>query len=196
MTRPALCLAMAPLLLAGCSMAPAPIASAPLPVDPLAVDPVARAAQWLAMADDPAATPATRLEALRGLDRMAVRTLPDSEDNPVERWRAEAIGGGATFLPERGRVLGPAYRSGWIEPGQRKTLEQLFMAGKTAHIVLSSPARTPMALTISDPGGKTICQESGPPPGECKWLALFTQRYRIELSNPSPARQRYFLVTN
>lgn len=189
--RPTLPLALVPLLLAACSTAPAPIASAPLPVDP-----VARAAQWLAMAADPAATPATRLEALRGLDRMAVRTLPDSEDNPVEQWRAEAISGGATFLPERGRVLGPAYRSGWIEPGQRKTLEQLFMAGKTAHIVLSSPARTPMALTISDPGGKTICQESGPPPGECKWLALFTQRYRIELSNPSAARQRYFLVTN
>lgn len=160
------------------------------------LDPMTRVAEMLADADNPTMDAAMRAERVAALDRMGLRRAEDSEDDPVSVWRAQALANGYSPLPFRGRALGPAYRSGWIEPGANKALDQLFLAGETAQISLSNSARAPMALTISDPQAKIICQQDGLPPGRCQWVSLFTQRYRIELHNRGQKRLRYFLVTN
>lgn len=177
----------------GCA---APVVAPPTAAAPAPTDPVSRAAEWLAQADSQVVSSAKRAELVAALDRLGMTHADDSDDDPMARWRAEAAAGGHATLPFRGRALGPAYRSGWLEPGANKALDQLFLAGETARISLTNADRLPMALTIIDPNSKVICQENGPPPGRCQWVALFTQRYRIELSNRGQTRLRYFLVTN
>jgi hypothetical protein len=179
------------LTLAGCAtVKPVPQMAAVIPSDP-----VERAAFWLAEADSPDTPPLRRAQLVAALDRTGLHASKDSDDDPVGQWRAEAAAAGQAAIPERGRALGPAYRSGWLEPGAVKSLDQLYLAGQTARIALSSPGKQAIALTISDPASKVICRHDGPG-GRCQWVALFTQRYRIELGNPGKARLRYFLVTN
>jgi hypothetical protein len=177
--------------LPGCAaIAPAPQVAAVVPADP-----VERVASWLAEADSPDTAPPRRAQLVTALDRSGLQTSKDSDEDPVAQWRAEAAALGGAPIPERGRALGPAYRSGWLEPGAIRTLDQLYLAGQTARISLSSSGRQAIALTISDPASKIICRQDGPA-GRCQWVAIFTQRYRIELSNPGKARLRYFLVSN
>lgn len=166
-------------------------ATAPVPDDA-----VGRAAALLAEADTPATSATRRATLVAALDRLGSAAQPDSEDDPLARWRIEGEAAGQAAVPDRGRALGPAYRSGWLEPGANKVLDQLFLAGQTARIALTSPDRQPIALTISDPASKVICRQDGPPPGRCQWVSVFTQRYRIELANRGQVRLRYFLVTN
>lgn len=159
-------------------------------------DAVTQAAALLAAVSNPALNTKMRAPLLAKLDQLNIQAMTDSEDDPLPRWREEAAAKGLTPPPVRGRALGPAYRSGWLEPGKTLSLEQLFLAGQTAQISLSSPQRGPLALMVSDRDEKAICRQDGPPPGRCQWMALFTQRYRISLSNPGTERRRYFLVTN
>jgi hypothetical protein len=190
MNQSAVAMALA-LALGACAAqpnAPQPAATPVLPQDP-----VERAAALLVLAE---VHPEARAEHLLALERLGLTLLPDSAEDPVREWRAAAEAGGQVFAPYRGRALGPAYRSGWLEPGARLATEQMFLAGQTARIALNSPSRQPIALTITDPASNLICQRDGTPKGHCQWLSLFTQRYRIEISNPGAVRLRYFLVTN
>lgn len=168
----------------------------PIAAAPGAEDPVAQAATILAAAADPTLDAKARAPLLARLDQLSVQSALDNPDDPLPSWRSEAADAGLTLPPVRGRVLGPAYRSGWLEPGKTQSMEQLFLAGTKAQIILTSPDRGPLALQIRDRDQNTICQQSGPPPGRCQWVAIFTQRYQIELSNPGTVRRRYFLVTN
>lgn len=166
-----------------------PVAAAP-------PDAVAQVAALLAAASDPALDAKARAPLLARLEQLDIQPVADIEDDPLPGWRDEAAAKGLAQPPVRGRALGPAYRSGWLDPGKTVSLEQLFLAGKTAQIILTSPDRAPLALLISDRDQKAICRQDGPPPGRCQWLAIYTQRYRISLGNPGTERRRYFLVTN
>jgi hypothetical protein len=160
------------------------------------LDTVERAAMLLAEAAREDSDLADRTRAIQLLDRIGLRLGEDSETDPVAEWRKDAVVAGTEFIPRRGRTLGPAYRSGWLGPGEEKALTQLFLAGESARISLSSPDRSAISLKVVDPAKQIICEKNLAVSGRCEWMAVYTQRYQIIVSNPSTARIRYFLVTN
>ena len=100
---------------------------------------------------------------------------------------------GADSPPLRGRILGPAYRSGRLQAGATMTLEQTFLAGQTATIALATRGNRSIAIRVMDARDKSVCSEVTEK-GRCRWLPLFTQRHRIELTNPGRQEVAYVLA--
>jgi hypothetical protein len=149
-------------------------------------------ADLLARIDRQSAKPTERralARDLRTLDRLGAHPADGAED-PRAAWRKAA-----RVLREsdyRGRVLGPAYSRGWIEPGQAAHMDQQFLAGQRATVAVSSIGGT-LALNVTDPERSSVCRAQ---PRSCVWLPLYTQRYTITLSNRGPNRLRYYLVVD
>lgn len=180
--------ALAPLALAGCAAAPAepPLAAA----DYMGADEVETAARLLAIAayDEGSLRHA---QAVRALGRLGVHAA-ESE--------AEVLGGWLAALPAddrppmRGRLLGPAYRSGTLAPGASLSTAQLFEGGKPARVSLSGSPGTPLALKIANGSARPVCETEPGNPRNCRWTPPFSGRYRISVENPARATVRFFLV--
>ena len=96
----------------------------------------------------------------------------------------------------RGRGLGSAYQSGWLEPNGSKRIEQIFLAGEAARVSLSSLTKAPLDINVNGPDAKNVCRQSAGINGRREWMAIYSQRFSIEIRNPASKRVRYFLVTN
>lgn len=124
------------------------------------------------------------------LDRYGVRA--DAADpggqQLLAQWRAKA---GSQIIPERGRVLGPAFRRGVLDPGGTLNIEQLFLAGQAASVAVAAAPGRGVGLAVIGPDAAKPCAA-----GErsCRWTPIFTQRYTITVRNGSTARARYYLV--
>jgi hypothetical protein len=108
----------------------------------------------------------------------------------VPAWRKTAGIGEPDY---RGRVLGPAYSRGWIEPGQTAQIDQQFLAGQRATVAVAAAPQGGLALSVTDPDRALVCRTR---PRSCNWLPLYTQRYTITLSNRGTSRLRYYLVVD
>lgn len=156
----------------------------------------AAVAEMLVEADGHAAMPTrTRSRALgralTTLDRLGVRAAPGSGDDAIAEWRELAAPSVTPLF--RGRLLGPAFRRGWLDAGQVIRVEQLFVSGQVATVSVASNPTAPLQLGISGPGEAVPCRNGG---RECNWMPLFTQRYTITLSNRGGQRARFYLVVD
>lgn len=160
-------------------------------------DQTERAARLLADAAAASESDPTRLAALLGvIEGQGIHSAEGNADDLLPAWRAQAAAQTGVPVPLRGRALGPAYQSGWLEPNSSKRIEQIFLAGEAAKIALSSPTKTPLDIDVSGPDAKNVCRQNAQINGRCEWMAIYTQRFSIEIRNPGSKRVRYFLVTN
>lgn len=197
--RWALCAAMAPCV-AGCaSGSVASAAAAP----PIAADanPVERVAAAMAQADEAAngtTVDTARLsQALAQLDAFGAKPASDNAgEDPAPAWSARLAAAGGSPPPLRGRALGPAYRNGVVKPGEAVVIEQIFLGGKSARVAVSAAGGQALALRVTDPAPRTMCQPAASARGTCTWLPLFTQRYAIALTNEGKVAVRYYLVVD
>lgn len=156
-----------------------------------ALDPAEHVALALAEADSAAEAgePDRLARAVRIVEGFAARPLEGSDD-PLPGWREQA---GDLGPPMRGSPLGPGYRRGRLEAGEAARIQQLFLSGERAKIVLSAPNGAALALRVLDAREAEICGRKGTP-NHCQWVPVFTQRYSIEIVNRSSAPARYYLV--
>jgi hypothetical protein len=132
-----------------------------------------------------------------GLERAALqlaRLGPVAEmaadEARLARWLAALP---ADAEPMRGRALGPAFRSGTLRPGASARLEQTFLGGRAAQIVLQVAAGAEVSLVVSDQAERRVCH-ARENPIECRWTPLYTQRHRIEIVNSGADVSRFYIV--
>lgn len=159
--------------------------------------PVSRAvvtADLLASAD--AAAAGTDKAAHRALGRSVTALerigaqAQEGEEDPLPGWRVQAgpAPSDATF---RGRVLGPAYRRGWLEPGAELAVEQLFLGGQAATVAVAAAPSQPLRLSVQGGQASPSCSGNA---RDCRWTPIFTERYTIRVRNAGAAKARYYLV--
>lgn len=138
------------------------------------------------------------VSAARRLDRLAAHPA-EREDDLATRWRLQGLSPGAKdiVVPTRGRTLGPAYRSGNLAAGGRVEIEQIFFGGEAAVIVVVPQTRRSLQISVSDHRGKQICDQIViSPKTSCRWLPIFTTRFRISVINIGGSPVRYYFVSN
>ncbi|BAK64899.1 hypothetical protein SLG_02240 [Sphingobium sp. SYK-6] len=195
-TLAAVLTAMLASLPAGCA-SPQARGAASLPAAPVTrADMVARllvAAEQAANAPDP--QPGRLAEALAALDRLGARPAPgatDSLTDPLPGWRTSAPNAAVPTM--RGRLLGPAYRRGHLEPGATTTLAQLFDGGRQARVAIAAAGGGPLGIAVLDGTGKPVCPVRQGTGSQCSWVPPFSGRHHIRLSNPGAMRVAYYLV--
>ncbi|MBA4353326.1 MAG: hypothetical protein C0409_01410, partial [Novosphingobium sp.] len=184
---PLVCLAT--IISGGCSMGPPQGAAIAVTYDPM--EPAAAVAQLLAEAESAQGDPRRLGVLLAALDGLGARPA-DGASDPLDGWRAQAER--PQTPPYRGRVLGPAYRSGMLDPGKSVRLPQLFDGGRAARVAVATPGLAGLDFTVLDGEAKPVC-----PPGkarnrQCTWTPLYSGRFEIVLSNPSTNTTGYYLV--
>jgi len=180
-------------LLSACATASAPPTSGAS--TDTALSPAARLALDLAAADAAFAAGETkRLAAtLPRIEGRNPRPLDTDAPDPVAAWRAALPGAPP---PLRGRALGPGYVRGTLAAGAATRMDQLFLSGQAATIAASSTPQQAMRLRIFDAAGALVCDRAPAHARDCRFTPVFTQRYRIELSNGGAKSARYYLVVD
>jgi len=177
------------LALAGCASAPQEAALAP--AEFMGADDVETAARLLAIASDASGSQSLRRQqAVRALDGLGVKLAEG--DDPLGTWRSQMPTSDAA--PLRGRMLGPAYRSGTLKPGESLQTSQLFDGGKQARVTFSAAKQTPLAVKVIDSTEREVCRTDPSNPCSCRWTPPFSGRYRIEAANTGQETVRYFMV--
>lgn len=128
---------------------------------------------------------------LAALDSFGARAMAGEVD-PVTGWRAKAEM--PKSPPYRGRVLGPAYKAGMLDPGATVRLPQLFDGGRSARVAIATPGQAPLDFTVLDGEARPVCPPAKARTRECMWTPLFSGRFEIVLTNPSSNAAGYYLV--
>ncbi|MEQ5789240.1 hypothetical protein J3454_15215 [Erythrobacter sp. NFXS35] len=171
----------------GASM-PAAAAGAPVSA-PGKADRVAEALMMAAIAERAQDTAALAQAMLR-LDQLGAIPQTDGDAAAMERWRASVPVGTS---PMRGRALGPAFRSATLRPGASTELNQTFLGGRSAQIVLRVSRGPVPRLVVHDQAERQVCLASDDPI-MCRWVPLYTQRHRIEIVNIGPVQSEFYIV--
>lgn len=166
------------------------------PVTEIEVTPVDRVADALAAGEEAAATN-TAQPLMNAAETLRAMGAKPADDDAAARWRKQAIAAGATPPPPmRGRLLGPAYRSGLIAPNASISTEQIFLAGQRAEVAIVPHGAGTVKIRIGE-GDTAICERQiSAPRGGCSWIPTFTRRIEIRLTNGSAQPLRYWLVSN
>lgn len=175
---------------------PAPAAEpAPAPPSPPSAAPAgkaARVAAALVLADkaERAGDVAGLAQAATALERLGASPQTADDAAVMQRWRASLPGDAP---PLRGRALGPAYRSGALGPGATTRLNQTFLGGRAAQIVLRVANGPAPLLVVRDGANRQICAADDDP-ATCRWVPLYTQRHEIEIVNNGPQRSKFYVI--
>jgi hypothetical protein len=181
-------------LASGCATRPVPIEQQGDPVITslaAATGRAATAARLLAEADAAQDQPQRLGTLIAALDTMGVRPAADTAD-PMALWRQRAEL--PRTAPYRGRVLGPAYRAGTLDPGGSVRLPQLFDGGRAARVAVATRNRALVDLIVLDTEAKPVCPPGKAASRECNWTPLFSSRFEIVLTNASGTTATYYLV--
>jgi hypothetical protein len=181
-------------LLGGCMAGTSASAERSTPVRvvlPAGTEPAEAVAQLLAQADAAQGEPQRLGTLIAALDAMGAKPQEGSAD-PVAQWRTQAEM--PDRPPYRGRVLGPAYRAGKLNPGTTVRLPQLFDGGRAARVAVATPDQAPLDFTVLDREAKPVCPPAKARSRECSWTPLFSGRFEIVLSNTSSNAAGYYLV--
>lgn len=181
---------VAAMLIGGCATQPAPRVSA-VGAPPSAAEQAAALLAEAAASADGRGDTARLGRAIRALDAIGAHPI-DPADDALGAWRARA-GIGPAF---RGRLLGPAYRSGTLDPGETTATEQLFLAGQPASVAVAARGADTLILAVSDDRSASICRPTGSRSPACAWTPVFSARYRISVANRGRRAATYYLVTN
>ncbi|MCZ8137460.1 MAG: hypothetical protein O9266_14300 [Porphyrobacter sp.] len=179
-------------LLAGCA-APGAVEPA-APVQTMApTDRAERVAEALVMAEraERAQDPAALAQAAARLDRLGAKPETAADEAVMGRWLASLP---ADAQPMRGRALGPAYRSAALDPGATTQLNQTFLGGRSAQIVLRVSRGPTPKLVVRDQSARQVCKPVADDPVKCRWVPLYTQRHSIEIVNTGPQMSEFYIV--
>jgi len=134
--------------------------------------------------------------AVEVLTRLGARPADAEELDVLPSWRAEA-GFSQTDPLFRGRILGPAYRSGLVAPGLPVATEQLFLAGQLASLSVVPSRGAKLGLTVTNGAGAAICNiDVKEPTATCSWTPVYADRVKISIQNHGPTAAKYYLVVN
>lgn len=128
--------------------------------------------------------------AAQQLELLGANPQTDADAAALLRWRASLP---ADIPPTRGRALGPAYRSGTLAPGAATELNQTFLGGRSAQIVVRVSRGPAPQLVVKDQSDRRVCL-AGDDPVECRWTPLYTQRHRIEIVNRGSEKSEFYIV--
>ncbi|MGB6228514.1 MAG: hypothetical protein WBF53_00120 [Litorimonas sp.] len=126
-------------------------------------------------------------------------------DDLARLWEIDALDltpeGSRESIPFRGRVKGPAYRRQTLAPGERDVIEDIFYAAEPAEMTLKSSQGAALRWEIAEDGPEAdapVCavEPVGAEPRNCRFLPLWTAKYRIVISNVSDQDSTYLFVTN
>ena len=129
---------------------------------------------------------------LATLSLVRLGAVPQSDEDiaRLDRWRERTT---IALPPMRGRALGPAYRSGSLGPGKSTSIEQTFLGGKSANIVVRVSTGARLELRVSDNARRQVCEDNAKVI-QCRWMPLYTQRHRIEIANNGDQLSNYYIV--
>lgn len=178
-------------MLAGCGVQAPETTSIPAPLPAPMPEPAEAVAQLLVEAQGLQEQPKRLGTTLARLDALGARPL-DAGADPVAQWRAQAVM--PNMPPYRGRVLGPAYKAGMLNPGDTVRLPQLFDGGRAARVAVATADKAPLDFTVLDREAKPVCPPAKARSKECSWTPLFSGRFEIVLSNSSANAAGYYLV--
>lgn len=153
--------------------------------------PAAAVAQLLAQADSAQNNPERLGMLLATIDGLGARPAPDAAD-PIPAWRSRAVM--PQTPPFRGRVLGPAYKAGMLDPGKSVRLPQLFDGGRAARVAVATPGKAGLDFTVLDGEAKPVCPPGNARNRQCTWTPLYSARFEIVVTNPSSNAAGYYLV--
>ena len=131
------------------------------------------------------------VEAVASFERIGLHAAGPEDAALLEGWQARVASFAAPTW--RGRVLGPAFRRGMLAPGETVRTEQLFMAGQQATVAVAAAKGSAVRLAVRGPGANAVCERGSV---DCSWQPIFTERYAIEVHNPTARPARYYLVTD
>lgn len=178
--------------LAGCA-APGGVEPA-VPVQAVApADRAERVAEALVLAAraERAQDPATLAQAAARLERLGAKPDTAADQAAMGRWLASLP---ADAQPMRGRALGPAYRSAALASGATTQLNQTFLGGRSAQIVLRVSRGPTPKLVVRDQSARPVCKPVTDDPVKCRWVPLYTQRHSIEIVNTGPQVSEFYIV--
>jgi hypothetical protein len=179
----------------GCAGDPAPAtasADTPPPALEVAEGRAERVAEALLMADraERSGDAPALAQAARRLDRLGAAPQTEADEAILGRWIASLPG---DVPPMRGRALGPAYRSAALDPGGRTQLNQTFLGGRSAQIVLRVSRGPIPKLVVRDQAERQVCKADDDPV-KCRWVPIYTQRHSIEIVNTGPQMSEFYIV--
>ena len=125
------------------------------------------------------------------LQASGVRPHTQSDDDIIAIW---ATATQDKRVPYRGRLLGPAYVRGALQPGEVWRSAQTFKSGEPSTLAVSHQGLGPVRITVSDAASRMVCGPAQASAPVCRFTPLYTQRYNIELINEGPQRAVYFLI--
>ncbi|TAD74907.1 MAG: hypothetical protein EAY70_11225 [Sphingomonadales bacterium] len=124
------------------------------------------------------------------LERLGASPQTEADAATLARWRASLPG---DLPPMRGRALGPAYRSARLAPGAVTELNQTFLGGRAAQIVVRVSQGPAPRLVVLDQSNRQVCAVNNDP-ATCRWVPLYTQRHRIEIVNTGQETSQIYIV--
>lgn len=125
------------------------------------------------------------------IERISPEAHTDSDAETLSRWRAALPDDAAP--PLRGRALGPGYRSAVLMPGAATQLNQTFLGGRSARIVVRIAQGSALKLMVRDQSEREVCRADRDPVN-CRWVPLYTQRHNIEIVNTGEAMAKFYIV--
>lgn len=125
------------------------------------------------------------------IDQLAPQPQTEGDAETLRRWRTALPAGAQPLL--RGRALGPAYRSAVLMPGAATRLNQTFLGGRSARIVVKVVEGSALKVMVRDQSEIEVCRAERPP-FNCRWVPLYTERHNIEIVNTGGAVVRFFIV--
>jgi len=151
-----------------------------------------RIAEALAQAADAERTDndAALAQAAQRLERLGAVPQDEAAKAILARWHAKLP---TDAEPLRGRALGPAFRAAVLDPGAVTELNQTFLGGRSAKIVVRATRGSAPLLVVHDQANREVCKAHDNPI-TCRWVPLYTQRHRIEISNTGEDVSEFYIV--
>jgi hypothetical protein len=88
----------------------------------------------------------------------------------------------------------PAYRSAALASGATTQLNQTFLGGRSAQIVLRVSRGPTPRLVVRDQSERQVCKALVDDPVKCRWVPIYTQRHSIEIVNTGPQMSEFYIV--
>ena len=123
----------------------------------------------------------------------ARQSFPGNMPNAYQPGKGNLPPEDEALVARRQKALGPAYRSAALDPGGRAQLNQTFLGGRSAQIVLRVSRGPTPKLVVRDQAERQVCKADDDPV-KCRWVPIYTQRHSIEIVNTGPQMSEFYIV--
>ena len=97
---------------------------------------------------------------------------------------------------ERGRLLGPGYRTIVLGAGSDFHTRQIFTGGQTARVELLALSGGAFSLSVAEDHGAPLCRRTASQGRvACAWVPLYSLPHEIVIDNQRAEPAKFYLVT-